>query len=227
MQCPNCGNNNAPGAKFCQNCGYNFSTGKKKGPWLYILLVVGALVVLCGGFFAYKAVTNQTASAPTKQVASSKKETSSSKAKKKESSSEKESSTVVESSSEREKASSTSVEVAGNNAAANSESTSSATSLPDPLFVDGRTSIWENVTNPDDVMIITGVDTMQTAHVVHDSATTPTHYDNSYNIEENTGNSLLLRSTMGGFGGGIEVKGDHIVWQDHETIKEYSLKYIK
>ncbi|WP_367620142.1 zinc ribbon domain-containing protein [Ligilactobacillus animalis] len=30
MQCPNCGNNNAPGAKFCQNCGYNFSTGKKK-----------------------------------------------------------------------------------------------------------------------------------------------------------------------------------------------------
>lgn len=83
MQCPNCGSYNAPEAKFCQNCGYNFSTSKKKGPWLYILLVVGTLVVLCGVFFAYKAVTNQTSSAPTKQVASSKKEMRSSKAKKK------------------------------------------------------------------------------------------------------------------------------------------------
>ena len=41
MQCPNCGSYNAPEAKFCQNCGYNFSTSKKKGPWLYILLVAG------------------------------------------------------------------------------------------------------------------------------------------------------------------------------------------
>ena len=160
MQCPNCGSYNAPEAKFCQNCGYNFSTSKKKGPWLYILLVAGTLVVLCGVFFAYKAVTNQTSSAPTKQVASSKKEMSSSKAKKK------------KAHLNVKKVSSTSVEVAGNNTAANNDSTSSDTSLPDPLFVDGRTSIWENVTDPDDIMIITGVDTIQTAHVVHDSATT-------------------------------------------------------
>ncbi|WOY88881.1 zinc ribbon domain-containing protein [Ligilactobacillus murinus] len=223
MQCPNCGNNNAPGAKFCQNCGYNFSTGKKKGPWLYILLVVGALVVLCGGFFAYKAVTNQTASAPTKQVASSEKETSSSKVKKKESSSEKESSTAVESSSEREKASSTSVETA-------SSSSQEASSAPASTgIVAGQTTAWS--TNPngngdEELLVIQGTNSVSMSHNTASPSGTMMHNDGTFTIENvSAGGTRFFVMDREIVLGEVTISGNTLTLNQQGQVRTYYLKH--
>lgn len=215
MQCPNCGNNNAPGAKFCQNCGYNFSTGKKKGPWLYILLVVGALVVLCGGFFAYKAVTNQTAS--------SEKETSSSKVKKKESSSEKESSTAVESSSEREKASSTSVETA-------SSSSQEASSAPASTgIVAGQTTAWS--TNPngngdEELLVIQGTNSVLMSHNTVGPSGTMMHNDGTFTIENvSAGGTRFFVMDREIVLGEVTISGNTLTLNQQGQVRTYYLKH--
>ncbi|MDO4457455.1 MAG: zinc ribbon domain-containing protein [Ligilactobacillus murinus] len=223
MQCPNCGSNNAPEAKFCQNCGYNFSTSKKKGPWLYILLVVGTLVVLCGVFFAYKAVTNQTSSAPTKQVASSKKEMRSSKAKKKESSSEKESSTTVESSSEREKASSTSVETASSSSQETS-STPASTGI-----VAGKTTTWS--TNPngngeEELFVIQGTDSVSMSHNTVGPSGTMMHSDGTFTIENvSEGGNRFFVMDRAIVLGEVSISGNTLTLNQQGQIRTYYLKH--
>ncbi|WP_304653061.1 zinc ribbon domain-containing protein [uncultured Ligilactobacillus sp.] len=223
MQCPNCGNNNAPGAQFCQNCGYNFLTGKKKGPWLYILLVVGALVILCGGFFTYKAITNQTASVPAKQVTSSKKETSSSKEKKKESSSEKESPTIEESSSEREKAASTSVETASSS----SQETSSASASTG--IVAGKNTTWS--TNPngngeEELFVIQGTDSVSMSHNTVGPSGTMMHSDGTFTIENvSEGGNRFFVMDRAIVLGEVTISGNTLTLNQQGQVRTYYLKH--
>lgn len=216
MQCPNCGKNNLPNAKFCENCGYSFLKRPKKNTGKVIgFILLGVLILGGAGFLGYKTFGHK--EEPVKQLASTKKDSASQK--KKRSSSSKRSEAT---SSSREKASAKAVVTPSSETTTESSST-----LPDPVFADGQMSVWESTTDPDSILIIDGLKEVKTAHIVHDSATTPTHYDGSYTIEAPTRDSFLLRSSSGAFNGEIKVEGDQIVWRYKTIIKRYKLKTIQ
>ena len=55
MKCPKCGNECDDSAKFCPNCGYNFTgKSKKKSPLIPIVVVVALIAVVCLALFIPK-----------------------------------------------------------------------------------------------------------------------------------------------------------------------------
>lgn len=221
MKCPNCGKNNAPGTNFCQNCGYSFANPPKRNPIKYILFTLLGILVLTGIVFGgYKVFVHK--DKPVEQAVSSRKV----------SSSKKKDSSVASSKKQSEKTSSsrtpaTNKAVVPSASSASETSNDSSSTLPDPVFADGQTTVWESTTEPYAILIVEGLDTVRTAHIVPDSATTPTHYDDTFNIDETeSGNEISIHSLSGAFDGGIKANGDRIVWNDHGTIKEYTLKSV-
>ncbi|WGN89917.1 zinc ribbon domain-containing protein [Ligilactobacillus faecis] len=216
MQCPNCGKNNLPNAKFCENCGYSFLKRPKKNTGKVIgFILLGILMLGGAGFLGYKTFGHK--EEPVKQLASTKKDSASQK--KKSSSSSKQSEA---SSSSREKASAKAVVTLSSETTTESSST-----LPDPVFINGQMSVWKDVNNPDRLLIVNGVTSVQTANIIRDSATTPTHIENTYNVEESSGNRLFISSDQGGSSSEIKVEGDQVVWNNNGTVTRYNLKTIQ
>lgn len=223
MKCPNCGKNNVPGTRFCQNCGYSFADSPKKNPLKYILIILLGVIILTGVVFGgYKIFVHK--DKPVEQVVSSHKVSSSKKKDSSVASSKKQS---EKTSSSRTPATNKDVVPSASSSNENETAGDSSSTLPDPIFADGQTTVWESTTEPYAILIVEGLDTVRTAHIVPDSATTPTHYDDTFNIDENeSGNEISIHSLSGAFDGGIKANGDRIIWNDHGIIKEYTLKSI-
>lgn len=231
MQCPKCGKNNLPNAKFCENCGQDLTAvqqnliqplpPKKSNAGKYILGVfIGlflSLVAVGAGIVGH----NYLAKRPVKSEHKLKTSTYTKEDQKK---------AQAESSSSGETGSSESEEASSTETESESTTEDPDSKVPSPLLAAGQTTAW--TTNPagsgdEQIIVIQGTDTVMMSHNTQTPSGTTMHNDGTFTIRSanSDGTSFTIMNNTAEVGK-VEISGETLtLHQQGQTIVYHFKQY--